>query len=133
MAEPSLPEIRRALASDLTIDIVTRGRRTGEPRVTEIWFMNLDGRIVICGTPGPRAWLANLKAEPAFEFRLKESIAATLTARATIVRDAGDRKAIMNRPETAWYREQGHSLQQLVSGSPIVEVRFTGDHAALNR
>ena len=36
--------VKQALEKDLTIDITTRGRKTGEPRRTEIWFHNLEGK-----------------------------------------------------------------------------------------
>lgn len=125
--------IRQVLQTDLTIDIVTTGARSGQPRRTEIWFWNLDGRIIICGTPsaggerGPRArrdWLANLRANPAFVFCLKESIQAELPARAMIITDPDDRRAILSAPQTRWYRQQGFSLDELVAGSPVVEVFF---------
>ncbi|MEZ5558609.1 MAG: nitroreductase/quinone reductase family protein [Pseudomonadales bacterium] len=137
-----LEALARALASDETIDIVTTGAKTGRRRTTEIWFRNLAGRIIICGTPsanggaGPRSrrdWLANLIAHPEFEFCLKESVCKCLPARATVIRDVADRRAIMSAPQTAWYRNQGFSLDDLVTGSPIVEVRFIGGYAALNR
>jgi hypothetical protein len=45
-------EIKKALREDQTIDIITIGAKTGLPRRIEIWFTNIDGRIIICGTPG---------------------------------------------------------------------------------
>lgn len=110
-------------------------------RTTEIWFTNIDGRIVICGTPsadgsaGPRSrrdWLANLKANPVFDFCLKESLQLCLPARAVIVTDPADRRRIMSAEATSWYRDQGHSIDDLVAGSPIVDVRFLGACAYLN-
>jgi hypothetical protein len=44
--------VKQALERDRIIDITTRGRTTGQPRRTEIWFHNLDGRLYITGTPG---------------------------------------------------------------------------------
>ena len=76
--------MRRALAADQTIDIVTRGARSGERRTTEIWFTRVGDEIFITGTPAGdgtpgrrrrRDWLANLTAHPEFEFVLKESVA----------------------------------------------------------
>lgn len=125
--------IRRALETDRTIDIVTTGARSGKRRVTEIWFTNIAGRIIICGTPGKRHWLANLKADNAFEFRLKESVAATLPARARLVRDPADRRAIMSAAETEWYRQQGYLPDELTAGAPIVEVTFTAPFDHLNQ
>ncbi len=141
MDDPGKAAMRRALRTDRTIDIVTTGARTGLPRTTEIWFTNVGGRIVICGTPSadgtpgprkPRNWLANLAANPDFLFCLKESVNVRLTARARVVRDPAERRRIMSAPETAWYRDRGTSLEELVAASPIVDVRFTGEFASLN-
>lgn len=125
--------IARALTTDMTIDIVTTGRRSGQPRTTEIWFMNLDGRIIICGTLGsittnrrysPRDWLANLKATPEFVFRFKESIDAEVPARAREVTDPEDRRWIFSHDATDWYRRQEDTLDTLVEFGPVVEVWF---------
>lgn len=127
------PKIQKALQADRTIDIVTTGAKTGLPRRTEIWFWNIEGRIIICGTPsaggesGPRArrdWLANLSVNPEFLFCLKESIKVELPARAEIITDPVDRRAIMSAPETRWYRQQVRSVEELVAASPIIEVFF---------
>lgn len=125
--------IKKALETDRTIDIITTGAKTGLPRRTEIWFTNMGGRIIICGTPGAsgsessrmrRDWLANLKANPDFTFCLKESIQAELPAKAIEIVDPDDRRTLMSAPETKWYRDQGNTVEALVAGSPIVEVFF---------
>ena len=135
-------DIEKALRTDRLIDIITVGRKSGMRRTTEIWFTNIQGRIIICGTPSsdghpgkrrPRDWLANLKANPAFDFCFKESNATCLPARALEITDAEDRRRIMSAPETAWYRDQGFSVDELTLGSPIVEVIFLGDYRYLNR
>lgn len=127
------PKIQKALQADRTIDIVTTGAKTGQLRRTEIWFWNINGRIIICGTPsaggesGPRArrdWLANLMVNPEFLFCLKESVQIELPARAKIITDLADRRAIMSAPETHWYRQQVGSVDELIAASPIVEVFF---------
>lgn len=126
-------EIKQALETDLTIDIITTGVKTGLQRRTEIWFMKIGGRIIICGTPKadertgnytPRDWLANMKANPEFIFCLKESINAELKARAVEVVDIEDRRCLMTAPETQWYRHQVDSIDELVNHSPIVEIFF---------
>jgi hypothetical protein len=125
--------IKEALKSDRTIDIVTIGAKSGLPRRTEIWFSNIDGRIIICGTPSadgknghhtPRDWMANLKAHPAFTFCLKGSVKIELPARAVEITDLADRLYVMSAPETQWYRDQVESVEVLVNASPIVEVFF---------
>ena len=126
-------QISEALKNDHTIDIITTGAKSGLPRRIEIWFNNINGRIIICGTPSakggkgryvPRDWLANLRAHPDFTFCLKESIQRELTAKAVEIVDPQDRRAIMSAPETKWYRDQVDSIEDLVSESPIVEVFF---------
>lgn len=112
---------REALACDKTIDITTTGRTSGRSHKTEIWFMYIDGRVFITGTPGPRDWYANLVANPEFIFHLKESARADLPARATPVTDPEQRRCVMSAPETEWYRGQA-SMEDLVARSPIVEV-----------
>ena len=128
-----MDKIRAALSADKTIDIVTTGAKSGLPRTTEIWFTRVGTRIIICGTPGaPRAdgppgrrdWLANLKVNPDFTFVLKASVSAQLPATATLIVDPQDRRLIMSAPETRWYRDQVESVEDLVEGSPIVEVFF---------
>ena len=126
-------QVRKALRRDRTIDIITIGARSGLLRKTELWFVNIGGRIIICGTPGaeggkggrmPRDWLANLKANPRFTFCLKESLKIDLPARAVEIVDVEDRRRIMSAPQTKWYRDQVDSVDDLVRGSPIVEVFF---------
>jgi deazaflavin-dependent oxidoreductase (nitroreductase family) len=136
-----LDAVRRALGADQTIDIVTRGARSGMPRTTEIWFTRLGDEIFITGTPAgdgtpgarrPRDWLANLKAHPEFEFVLKESTSAVLPAVATEVTDRDERERVLSAPETRWYREAIGSLDRMIDDAPLVRVTFTGDAAVLN-
>lgn len=126
-------KIKNALKTDKTIDIITTGAKSGQPRRKEIWFHNIGGRIIICGTPSGggakgarvrRDWLANLKANPAFTFVLKESVQAELPARAVEITDPEERRAIFSAPETRWYRDQGISVEELAEGGPVVEVFF---------
>ena len=141
MDHERLESARRALSTDQTIDIVTRGARTGERRTTEIWFTKVGDEIFICGTPAGdgtpaprrrRDWLANLKAHPDFDFVLKESIEEVLPAVATVITDRDERTRIFSAPETAYYREQTGSLDRLVDEAPLVRVTFTGDASPLN-
>lgn len=126
-------KIKEALNKDRTIDIITIGAKSGLPRRIEIWFTNVNGRIIICGTPNakglkgqytPRDWLANLRKNPDFTFCIKESVQVELPAKAVEIVDPEDRRSIMTAPETRWYRDQVDSIEELVNGSPIVEVFF---------
>ena len=120
-------EIRKALRSDRIIDIITIGAKSGLPRKKEIGFTNVSGRIIICGARAPRSprdWFANLKANPEFLFCLKESLNVELHAKAVLIVDPDDRRQLMSAPEIQWYRDQVDSIEELVEGSPIVEVFF---------
>lgn len=112
--------VKRALTQDQTIDITTRGRKSGEERRIEIWFHNVGGHIYITGTPGKRDWYANLLVHPEFTFHLKQSTKADLPARATPITDPVQRREIM----AEIVRKVGHTqdLDKWVQGSPLVEV-----------
>jgi len=118
-------EVSAALASDGTIDITTIGARSGLPRRTEIWFLHLDGRTFITGTPGPRNWYSNVLAHDGFTFHLKESTRADLEARAVPVLDEPTRRWVFSQAHrwNDWYRAEA-SLDDLVAGSPMIEVVF---------
>ena len=115
-------DITAALESDRTIDITTMGRTSGEPRRVEIWFHNVDGRIFITGTPGRRDWHANLLADPAFTFHLKESIQADLPAVAHPIVDRVERRAVFEALlDRLGYLDR---IEAWVADSPLVEVTF---------
>jgi deazaflavin-dependent oxidoreductase (nitroreductase family) len=116
--------IEMALDRDKTIDITTVGRTSGQSQRTEIWFKRVNGRTYITGTPGPRDWYANMLANPHFTFHLKQSIQADLPARARPVLDEAERRQILADPVMDWYQRQVNSLEDLVAGSPLVEVLF---------
>jgi deazaflavin-dependent oxidoreductase (nitroreductase family) len=117
--------IQAALAQDLTIDVTTMGRKSGEPRQIEIWFHRINGRYYITGTPGPRAWYANLVANPAFTFHLKETTQADLPAHARPITDPDERRQILTDPALSWYHEQVKIIDNFVNNAPLVEVIFT--------
>jgi len=121
--------IQQALDQDETIDITTIGRKSGRPQRLEIWFRRVAGRTYITGTPGMRDWYANLLAEPRFIFHLKESVQADLPARAQPITDPAERRRILADPVMRWYHQQVASLDDLVAGSPLVEVLFEKESA----
>jgi deazaflavin-dependent oxidoreductase (nitroreductase family) len=113
--------VRRALVEDLTVDITTTGRRTGEARRIEIWMLHVDGRWFVTGTPGPRDWLANLRADPRLTLHLKESVRADLAATAREVTDESTRRAVLTHAASTWYRGQT-DVEDLVARAPMVEL-----------
>lgn len=115
--------VRRELADDLTVDITTTGRRSGEPRRIEIWMVDVEGRLFITGTPGRRDWMANLIADPNLTVHLKRHAHADLPARASVVVDHDTRRRVLAHPSAAWYRDQ-EPLDVLVATAPMVEITF---------
>ncbi len=124
----STSELDRALDhvddGPITVDITTTGRRSGEPRRIEIWIVKLGGRVFIGGTPGPRSWLANLRADPQMLLHLRTSDSNThdIAVTATEVTDAEVREEFWTSAATEWYRGQV-PVERLISESPLVELR----------
>ena len=113
-------KVRQALLSDRTIDITTTGRRSGLPRRIEIWFLRLDGRLYITGSPGRRDWYANLVNEPAFTFHLKQTAQADLAARARPIEDEIERREVLGGILRGL--DRGDDVDAWVERSPLVEV-----------
>jgi deazaflavin-dependent oxidoreductase (nitroreductase family) len=71
-------------------DIVTTGRRTGEPHEIEIWFGVMDGAMYLISGNGPTAdWYLNMLARPEVTIRLG---GRELTGRASAVTDLDERR-----------------------------------------
>ena len=113
-------------ARERTVDITTTGRRSGAKRRIETWFYRVDGVVYLSGMPGRRGWAANLEAEPAFTFHLKNGVEADLPARASEVVDEAERRRIL----TALLDDLGsvsstpRDLEAWVAGSPLFAVEF---------
>ena len=127
------PSVAQALAIDSdsgarerTVDITTIGRRSGEPRRIETWFYRVDDTVYLSGMPGRRGWAANLEAEPAFTFHLKNGVQADLPARATQVVDEAERRRIIATliEDLGNVSDSARSLEQWVAGSPLFAVEF---------
>lgn len=106
-----------------TVDLRTRGRRSGEDRWVEIWFVRVEARMLITGTPGRRGWLANLQVDPNATVRFRDP-AREVAVAARVVTDPVERRRLIPLIWQAqpWYAGQGHSLDAWVSDAPIVEV-----------
>ena len=114
--------VQHALQRDRTIDITTRGRKSGELRRTELWFHHIDGHIYLTGSPGRRDWYANLLAHPEFTFHLKQSVKADLPARATPILDRDRRRIIIARIDQTLGGSR--DLDAWIEGGPLVAVEF---------
>lgn len=116
-------DLQQALENDSIIDITTTGRKSGEPRRIEIRFYFIDGQIYISGMPSrKRNWLANLSANPAFIFHLKQDYQADIPAGAVLVSDEATRRAIF--PKILATRDDEQQLEEWIQFSPLVEVHL---------
>ena len=116
-------QIRRALARGHLIDITTTGRKSGEPRRLEIVFHNIDGRLIITGSPRAdrkRAWLYNLEQDPHLMIHLKGPTKADVSATARVITDAVERSRIADWVvKNAWPNQD---VDQMTAYSPMIEV-----------
>ena len=116
-------KITESLAHGHTIDITTTGRLTGQPRRIEIVFHNIDGRLIITGSPRSdrkRAWLLNLETDPNLTFHLKGSVKADLPATARVITDPTERREIAEWVvANAWPNQE---VEAMTAYSPMIEV-----------
>ena len=115
-------KVADALRPGGLIDMTTTGRKSGQPRRIEMAFINVDGRVYISGLPGPRAWVANLSADPHLTFHLKRRIQADLPATARVITDEAERRPIIEQVCAAWNRQD--QVESFVAGAPLIEVTF---------
>ena len=116
-----------ALANGLTCDITTTGRTSGQPRRIEIWYFVVDERVYLTGTPGPRDWLKNMRANPQCILHIKEGADADLPAQAVMIDEPSERRRIVGAvmSQNSWFVQQQYDLAAWVAGSPLVEIRFS--------
>lgn len=118
-------KVQQALENDLVVDITTKGRRSGKSRRIEIWYHNVDGRLLITGMPGRRSWFANMKSNPHITFHLKQSVQADIPAEVRIIDDEAERRRIL---AAIIARLEGeHDIEKWLEGSPLVEVSLARD------
>ncbi len=104
------------------IDLTTTGRQSGEARRIEINIFSFDGRLYISGLPGPRAWLANVAADPRLIIHLKKDVVADLPGRARVISDTAERRPLLQRITRHWRRES--DLEAFMAASPLIEVEL---------
>lgn len=115
-----------------TCDFSTVGRRSGQMRRVETWYVIVDEQIVLTGTPGARHWLANLRHHPEAVLHLREPD-RDLAVTAEEVTDPGRRRRIA---QTAWrlqpwYADQPSSIEDWVADSPMVVLTPTSPGDAM--
>ncbi|MEP7192312.1 MAG: nitroreductase/quinone reductase family protein [Actinomycetota bacterium] len=115
-----------ALPPTGTCEVSTLGRRSGRTRRVEIWYVVVEGQIVLTGTPGARHWLANLREHPEAVLHLREP-ASDLTVVAGEVTDEASRRRVTVQAWRLqpWYAAQPYSIDDWVSDSPMVTLMPT--------
>lgn len=111
---------RSRLAAIQTVELTTYGRKTGLPRRIEIWWFQLDGRLVITGTPGPRDWYANVLSDPRIVVHVD---GADIEGTGTPIDDPDFRRRVFTAPQVGWYSTQTE-LEELVASAPMIEVHL---------
>jgi deazaflavin-dependent oxidoreductase (nitroreductase family) len=109
-----------------TCDLSTVGRRSGRLRRVEIWYVIVDGQIMVTGTPGARHWLANLRDHPGAVLHLRDPD-RDLAVTAEEVGNAATRRRVATEAWRLqpWYADQPYSIEQWVADSPMVRLTPT--------
>lgn len=106
------------LARTRTVDLVTVGRKSGQPQRVEIWWFRFEDRFIITGTPGPRDWHANVLANPRVVIETRHG---NFPATASTVSDRRFRRRFFSDSAARWYSTQTQ-LEALVETAPMVEL-----------
>src|SRR2546426_4424476 len=119
--QPLDDRVRQALTRSQLIDMTTTGRKSGEPRRTEIVMHNLGGRRCISGMPfrQRRSWTANIEPNPHITIHLKRGIRADVPATAREITDPTERRQILEQIARVWKR---NDVDTMMNYSPLIEV-----------
>ena len=66
-------------------------------------------------------------ANPSITFHIKQSATIDIPATVNPIHDQEERRRILSDPSIVWYQNQVDSIEDLVEGSPLVEVIFKLD------
>lgn len=118
-------------ARERTIDITTTGRRSGCQHRIQIWFYRAGDQVYLSSNPGRKDWYANLLANPAFTFHLKNGVRADLAARGIPITDERERRRVfqvfiddLNQSANPARLPQPLYMEDWLAGSPLMAVDF---------
>ncbi len=117
---------RAALERGQLVEMTTTGARTGKPRPIQIMLHNFDRRLFVSGVPNAvkkRAWLTNLEVHPDLTIRLLNGPGAELAARAKVITDPAERKAVLPKVAAVWNRTD---IGTMLEFSPLAEITIEG-------
>jgi deazaflavin-dependent oxidoreductase (nitroreductase family) len=101
-----------------TVDLVTIGRKSGQPQRVEIWWFHFEDRFIITGTPGRRDWYANILDNPRVVIETRHG---DFPAKASIVSDQPFRHRFFSDGAARWYSTQAE-FDALVETAPMIEL-----------
>ncbi len=104
-----------------TCDFTTVGRHSGRDLDLEIWYVVVAGCFMITGTPGPRHWIANIRANPEVRLRLRDP-AREVDVLAEEITEHGRRADLVPEIWAAqpWYADQPFTVDEWVESAPMI-------------
>lgn len=104
-------------------DFTAMGRRSRKAVRNEIWYVVVDGMLLITGTPGPRHWLANVRADPHVQLHLREP-KRDLAVVAEEITDRNRRVELVPLIWAAqpWYADQPFTMDEWVEAAPMISL-----------
>ncbi|HUI25678.1 MAG TPA: nitroreductase family deazaflavin-dependent oxidoreductase [Candidatus Kryptonia bacterium] len=90
------------VADAKTLKLTTTGRKSGQPRTAEIWFVvEADHLFIQAGKAARKGWLVNIKSNP----QVALDIAGTrLRGRATVITDSAQREHVLDLIRQKYWR-----------------------------
>ena len=114
-----VPSTLAAVANVKTLKLTTTGRKSGQPRTAEIWFVvDGDHLFVQAGKAAQKGWLVNVKSNP----QVVLDIAGTkLRGRATLIKDSAEREHVFALIRQKYWRARVSSWigSAIGAGTPV--------------
>ena len=119
------------VSSETILNLTTRGRRSGKPRLIEIWFVTASGKWYVVAEMRERAgWVKNLRAWPEVAFSIgirgheqRELATTRATARPL---DPGDEQVLGAKVRAAMDAKYGWSDGLIVELTPAASPPSSG-------
>ena len=116
-----------SLAQVKTLKLTTTGRKSGQPRTAEIWFVvEGDHLFVQAGKAAQKGWLVNIKSNPQVALDINGT---KLRGRATVITDPPQRDHVLDLVREKYWRARlsGWIGSAIGAGTPVRIDIVTGD------
>jgi len=114
-----MPSTLAAVADAKTLKLTTTGRKSGQPRTAEIWFVTEgDHLFVQAGKAAQKGWLVNVKSNPQVGVDIN---GIKLRGRASVVTDPGEREHVLSLVRQKYWRARLSSWigSAIGAGTPV--------------